>query len=284
MDISSPVQSVGFIGLGDQGAPMARAVAESPFHLRVWARRAASLGALHGRPHTAEASVRALAAESDIVLLVLRDDSDVEDVLFDKGLLASMQRGSIIVNHGTGDPETAVRFAELAELRGISVLDAPVSGGGPGAELRKLTTIVGGDAAAFERAQPVFETFSASTVYMGGPGSGQVAKLLNNALTMTNLKNAEDVLGMADSMGVNVAAFRHLLASSSGGSFVIQALGDQITPEIAPHLQALMVRDIEHFAEGVGRLGIDTSEVRDRGRAGAEGLIEVTELVERHLR
>jgi 3-hydroxyisobutyrate dehydrogenase-like beta-hydroxyacid dehydrogenase len=284
MESVSPLQSIGFIGLGDQGAPMARAVAGSPFHLRVWARRAVSLEALHGLPHTAEPSVRALGAESDIVLLVLRDDSDVENVLVDQGLLASMKPGSIIANHGTGDPETAIRFAELAEQRRISVLDAPVSGGGPAAVLRKLTTIVGGEAAAFKRAEPVFDAFSTSSVYMGGPGSGQVAKLLNNALTMTNLKNAEDILGMADSIGLNVAAFRRLLASSSGGSFIIQALGDGITPEIAPHLQDLMVKDIEHFAEGVGRFGIDTSEIRDRGRAGADGLIDVVELVERHLR
>ncbi|MDR6972765.1 NAD(P)-dependent oxidoreductase [Leifsonia shinshuensis] len=275
----STITTVGFIGLGDQGAPMARALADSRFALRVWARRAASLDTLRPGSFTADASPAQLAAASDIVLLVLRDDADVDDILDRQGLLAAMRPGAIIVNHGTGDPQAAARFAQHAGERGITMLDAPVSGGGPGAERRELATIVGGDRLAFERALPVFETFSSSVVHMGGPGSGQVAKLLNNALTMTNLKNAEDVLSMAAAIGVDIAAFRSLLATSSGGSFVMQALGDQITPEIAPHLQGLMRKDIEHFADAVGRLGVDVSTVRDRGLAGAEGLEEASQLV-----
>ncbi|MBK4348728.1 NAD(P)-dependent oxidoreductase [Lacisediminihabitans changchengi] len=276
---SSLTRTVGFIGLGDQSAPMARAIADSPYPLHVWARRATSLDELRAGSFTAESTPAGLGAASDIVLLVLRDDSDVDDVLNARGLLGAMMAGSIIVNHGTGDPEAAIAFAELAAERGIAFLDAPVSGGGPGAEARQLATIVGGDFDAFTRAEPVFATFSASVVYMGGPGSGQVAKLLNNALTMTNLKNAEDVLAIAATIGVDIGAFRRLLASSSGGSFVMQALGDQIMPQIAPHLQGLMREDIEHFADAVSRLGVDVAAVRERGLAGAEGLLSAAELV-----
>ncbi len=262
---------------------MARAIADSPFDLHVWARRESSLDALAGHAYTAEESPAVLGAVSDLVLMVLRDDSDVEDVLRRQGLLAALRPGSILVNHGTGDPDAAIRFAREAAERGIEFLDAPVSGGGFGAEARTLATIVGGDEQAFTRAEPVFGTFSSSVVRMGGPGAGQVAKLLNNALTMTNLKNAEDVLGIADAIGVDVAAFRELLATSSGGSFMIRALGQQITPDIAPHLQGLMRKDIEHFADAVGRLGVDVSAVRERGLAGAEGLPAVADLVDRHL-
>jgi 3-hydroxyisobutyrate dehydrogenase-like beta-hydroxyacid dehydrogenase len=276
---TSQIRTVGFIGLGDQGAPMARAIADSPFELQVWARRAASLDALRPGSYLVQPSVSALGEASDIVLLVLRDDADVEEILHTQGLLAAMKPGSLIVNHGTGDPQTAARFAEQAALHDVAFLDAPVSGGGPAAEARRLATIVGGERGAFERAEPVFSTFSASVVHMGGPGSGQVAKLLNNALTMTNLKNAEDVLAIADEIGVDIVAFRHLMASSSGGSFVMQALGDQITGEIAPHLQGLMRKDIEHFAEAGSRLGIDVGELRERGLAGAEGLLAAAELV-----
>jgi 3-hydroxyisobutyrate dehydrogenase-like beta-hydroxyacid dehydrogenase len=109
-----------------------------------------------------------------------------------------------------------------------------------------------------------------------------VAKLLNNALTMTNLKNAEDVLGFADVLGVDVAAFLQLLRTSNGGSFVLNALGNEITSELAPHLQGLMRKDIEHFADAVSRRGVDVDDVRSRGIAGAEGLVTVTELVDRH--
>ena len=279
MNTPTTAPVVGFIGLGDQGAPMARAVADSPFPLRVWARRSASLDAVAGSPHTVDPSPAALGAASDIVLLVLRDDADVEGILTDGGLLNAMRPGSIVVNHGTGDPQTARRFAALAADRDIAFLDAPVSGGGPGAEARSLTTIVGGDHDAFTAAEPVFDTFSDSVVFMGASGAGQQAKLLNNALTMTNLRNAEQVFAMADSTGIDVAALQRLLATSSGGSFIIQALGTQITPALAPHLQGLMRKDIEHFADALGRLGADVTDLRNRGLAGADGLIAVTELL-----
>ena len=258
---------------------MAQAVADSTFELHVWARRAASLEALDGSEHTVHSSPADLAAISDILLLVLRDDGDVESILHRQGVLDALRPGSIVVNHGTGDPQAASEFARVAAEHDIAFLDAPVSGGGPGAQQRTLATIVGGDAEAFLRARPVFDTFSRSVVHMGGSGSGQVAKLLNNALTMTNLKNAEDVLSLAGRIGVDIAAFRHLLASSSGGSFVMQALGEQITPDIAPHLQGLMRKDIEHFADAMLRLGLDAHSLRDRGLAGAEGLLDAARLV-----
>jgi 3-hydroxyisobutyrate dehydrogenase-like beta-hydroxyacid dehydrogenase len=280
MNTDTRTLTVGFIGLGDQGAPMARAVADSIFDLRVWARRPASLDAVAGFPHTAEPSVAALGAASDIVLLVLRDDSDVEGMLADGGLLKAMRPGSVLVNHGTGDPQVAQRLAAWSAEQDIALLDAPVSGGASGAETRSLTTIVGGDRRGFAAAAPVFDTFSSSVVHMGPAGSGQQAKLLNNALTMTNLKNAEDVFFIAQSTGVDVMALQRLLATSSGGSYVIQALGRQITPANAPHLQGLMRKDIEHFADALARLGADTTDLRHRGLAGADGLAGMVELLD----
>ena len=281
MTTPTEITTVGFIGLGDQGAPMARALADSSFDLHVWARRPASLEALAGHPHTVHDSPASLAAASDIVLLVLRDDKDVDGVLTDGGILAAMRPGAILVNHGTGDPQEAQEFAAAAAVRGIAMLDAPVSGGGPGAEARTLTTIVGGTRDAFDKAKPVFDTFSSAVIFMGVAGAGQQGKLLNNALTMTNLKNAEDVFAIAESTGVDVAALQRLLATSSGGSFIIQALGGQITPAIAGHLQGLMRKDIEHFADGFSRLGADVASVRDRGLAGADGLAAVVDIVDR---
>lgn len=286
MNTQETTPVVGFIGLGDQGAPMARAVADSSFPLRVWARRPASLAAIAGLPHTVDPSPAALGEASDIVLLVLRDDADVEGILTDGGLLGAMRPGSILVNHGTGDPQAAQRFSALSADRGIAFLDAPVSGGGPGAEARRLTTIVGGDAAAFAVAEAVFDTYSSSVVFMGASGAGQQAKLLNNALTMTNLRNAEQVFAIADSTGVDVAALQRLLATSSGGSFIIEALGKQITPALAPHLQSLMRKDIEHFADALESLGgpdTDVTDLRMRGLAGADGLEAVSALIARAL-
>jgi 3-hydroxyisobutyrate dehydrogenase-like beta-hydroxyacid dehydrogenase len=270
---------IGFVGLGDQGAPMARAIAAAGFNLTVWARRAASVSVLDGLAHRVAATPEQLAAQSDIVLLCLRDDADLDDMLFDQGMLAAMRCGTVLVNHATGLPAASRSVAEAAAALGVLSLDAPVSGGGAGAANHTLTTIVGGDPDAFARALPVFETFSSSVVRMGGPGAGQTAKLLNNALTMSNLNNAVDVLRVAAALGLDIAALRHMLDSSSGGSYVLSALNRQIAPSLAPHLAALMQKDIEHFAEAMAAAGIDGTALRDRGLAGARGLVETTRLV-----
>jgi 3-hydroxyisobutyrate dehydrogenase-like beta-hydroxyacid dehydrogenase len=274
-----PSPNVGFIGLGDQGGPMARAIGESGLKLHVWARRARSLEAVAGVPHTAHASVTALAAVCDIVGLCLRDDSDLWDILDRQGLLKALKPGTIVINHGTGDPDENRRIASYLDKANVIFLDAPVSGGRPGAVARALTTFVGGDAAAFEHCKHVFRTFSTQAVHMGRSGSGQAAKLLNNALTMTNLKNAVDVFGFADKLELNIANLFDAVSVSSGSSAVLRSLGTAITPDIAPHLQELMRKDIEHFADTVLSKGLDPSEVVARGLSGANGLLDLVQRV-----
>lgn len=270
--------SVGFIGLGDQGGPMARAIGEAGFPLHVWARRPASLDVLADVPHVAHTSVPELAGACDLVALVLTDDRDIWDILDHQGLLKALKPGAIVVNHGTGDPSENARIAAYLGEAGHPFLDAPVSGGRPGAVARTLTTIVGGDAAVLARCRPVFATFSRKIAYMGPAGAGQMAKLLNNALTMTNLKNAVDVFTLASQLDVNVAALYEMVTVSSGSSAILEALAT-FTPELAAHLQGLMRKDIEHFADGVRRHHFDPTELRDRALSGADGLVEVVNLL-----
>jgi 3-hydroxyisobutyrate dehydrogenase-like beta-hydroxyacid dehydrogenase len=238
-----------------------------------------SLEAVAGVPHIAHASIPELAAASDIVGLCLRDDSDLWDILDRQGLLKALKPGTIVVNHGTGDPDENRRIASYLDEASVIFLDAPVSGGRPGAVARTLTTFVGGDAAAFEHCKPVFRTFSTQAVHMGPSGAGQVAKLLNNALTMTNLKNAIDVFGFADKLGLNIANLFDAVSVSSGSSAVLRSVGSAITPDIAPHLQELMRKDIEHFADAMVSKRLDPSEVVERGLSGANGLLDLVQTV-----
>lgn len=265
---------VGFIGLGDQGGPMAVAIAEAGFSLHVWARRPASLDALGNAPHTAHASVAALGAACDIVALCLTDDRDIDDVLDGQGLLAALKPGAIVVNHGTGDPAAnALIAARLAAAR-VGFLDAPVSGGRPGAVARTLTTIVGGEAATLARCRDVFASFSRKIALMGPAGAGQLGKLLNNALTMSNLDNAARVLQLARQLQLDERAVVDMVSASSGASFILTALSG-FTPALAEHLQGLMKKDIEHFADGMRGYGLDPAEMRARGLHGAEALVEL---------
>ncbi|MER6121930.1 NAD(P)-dependent oxidoreductase [Streptomyces sp. NPDC001795] len=280
--MTATISRVGFIGLGDQGGPMAEAIGEHGFELHVWARRSASLAAVERVPHTVHGSVADLGASAELIGLCLRDDADIWEILDGQGLLAAIAPGTIIVNHGTGDPAEAVRIAEHVARAGGGYLDAPVSGGSPGARARTLTTFTGGTQDVFDRARPVFDTFSGTVTLMGPVGAGQFTKLFNNALTITNMKNAEDVLGLASRVGLNLPALIDVINTSSGGSSALRALGGDITPELAEHVHLLMEKDMHHFADAVrGAGGDDPSEVLERGLAGAAGLVGAARLVAR---
>ncbi len=167
--------AVGWIGLGDQGLPMAVGIAEAGYPLHVWARRPASLNALGGTPHIRHGRLKDLAAACDIVGLCVRRDDDVLQ-LVTSGLLDTARPGSVVVNHGTGTPGNAVRLTQACAAAGLDVLDAPVSGGRPAAQAKSLTTLVGGPEPVARRCEPLFRSFSAHVLYPGGlrdagPGS-----------------------------------------------------------------------------------------------------------------
>ena len=126
---------VGFIGLGSQGGPMARRIAEGGFETTLWARRPASLEPYAHTPAKTAATPAELAAASDLVCLCVVGDDDVREVLNgDNGVLAGLAEGGIVAIHSTVHPDTCRDIAEMAGAQGVSVIDAPVSGGGPAVE------------------------------------------------------------------------------------------------------------------------------------------------------
>lgn len=272
-------QAIGWIGLGDQGAPMARAIAETGFDLHVWVRRAASLDALDGVPYVQHKTLAGLGDASDAVSLCLRVDSDIEDVLDAGGLWQHLRPGTVLVNHGTGLPDFARQLAARGAERGVSALDAPVSGGRPGAEARTLTTIVGGDATSLKQMEPVFKSFSTTIAHMGGAGAGQIGKLINNALLMMNQQNVQLVLRLAYQLDLDIKALINLLLAGTASSFALQALGGAVDTDNAGHLSALQVIDMELFDEAVAALGVSTPDISARAMQGAKDLPEAARLV-----
>jgi 3-hydroxyisobutyrate dehydrogenase-like beta-hydroxyacid dehydrogenase len=277
--MSATISTVGFVGLGDQGAPIARAVAEGGFPLHVWSRRPSSLDALDGVLFTAHQTIAEMAAASDIVALCLSEDIDNRQLMIDGGLLAAMRPGAILVNHGTGLPRFAVWMTTTAAAREIDVLDAPVSGGHAGAVAKQLTTIVGGDPATLERARPVFETFSRKIAHMGPAGAGQVGKLINNALLMANQMNIDDMLGIARAMDVNIPELVGVLRSGTASSVALQVLGSAITVQNADHLSKLQLIDMDIFTEAFAALGTRTATITRRAVDGAKSLPRLAEVV-----
>ncbi|MGB8389174.1 NAD(P)-dependent oxidoreductase, partial [Mycobacterium sp.] len=138
---------VGFIGLGSQGAPMARRIIDGGYPTTLWARSPATLEPFADTPATVAESPAELGAASDLACLCVVGDADIDEITCgERGLLTAMKPGSIIAVHSTVHPNTCRELAKNAGAYGVSVIDAPVSGGGPAAAEGRLLVMAGGDA------------------------------------------------------------------------------------------------------------------------------------------
>ncbi len=240
----------GFIGLGSQGAPMARRMLDAGLDVVLWARRAQTLASFSDTAATVADSVEALAREVDYCAVCVVDDAGVEDICGQ--LLGAMRAGACIVVHSTVNPALCQSLAERAAERGIDLLDAPVSGGGPAAAEGRLTVMVGGDPAVAQRAQAVFETFAGTIVHLGDIGAGQTAKLVNNTLMAANLAVAHHALETAGRLGIDADAFARLVGASSGHSFSFDVRARMSAPTDFRHGAQLLAKDVRLLGEAVG--------------------------------
>lgn len=240
----------GFIGLGSQGGPMARRMVEAGYPLTLWARRPEALEAFADTAATHAASIAALGAASDHVGLCVVDDAGVIAVCAD--LIPAMAAHSRIVIHSTVHPQTCLDLAAQASARGIALIDAPVSGGGPGAAAGTLTVMVGGDADAVANARPVFESFAGSIVHLGGVGAGQLAKLVNNALMAAHMALASHALDAGSSLGIDRKALAELVHVSSGRSFGFEVAARLPHPTAFAHGAKLLAKDVRLLGEVLG--------------------------------
>lgn len=248
--MSAPGPVCGFIGLGSQGAPMARRMVDAGYETYLWARREASLDPYRHTAAKFAASVEELGRVADHVGLCVVNDNDVREMA--DRLLPQMRTGSILAIHSTIHPDTCRAIATEAARRGIHVLDAPVSGGSPAAEAGKLTVMAGGDAEVLARARPVFETFGALIVHLGDVGAGQYVKLINNSLFVANLGLADAALDAADALGIDRSSFIDLLKASSGRSFAFDVRARMESPAGFRHGGALLRKDIGLLGEVLG--------------------------------
>jgi 3-hydroxyisobutyrate dehydrogenase-like beta-hydroxyacid dehydrogenase len=271
---------VGFIGLGDQGLPMAEAIAKAGFAVHAWARRPEvlddpRLGALIRHVTAAD-----LADAVDLVAVCVSTDEVVLDLA--ASIMPAMRPGAIFVNHGTGTPANAVELATLGAHHGLHVIDAPVSGGRPGAEARTLTTLAGGEEDAIQAAKMVFDAFSARVIHLGPAGAGQRAKLFNNALMLMNMRAIADILTLARDTGADIPALADALRSGSAASRAFDLLGTMVRPDTADHLSEVCVLDMEIFATAMSHAGTHpqtTERVVASGMAGARRLTDTVRLL-----
>ncbi len=237
---------VGFVGLGNQGAPMARMIDRGGFELYLWARRAASLEPFADTGATAVERLADLGERCDLIGVCVVDDRDVAQVALEPdGLLATMRPDAILVIHSTVHPETCKRVAERAGQVGVHVLDAPVSGSGQAALSQTLSVLAGGEDAVFARARPVLECYGNPISHLGPLGSGQLAKLLNNVAFYANLRVAATVLTVADEFGMERKALIEVMKASSGRSMGLDTAAGDLSSSMVDHILTMGRKDLE---------------------------------------
>jgi 3-hydroxyisobutyrate dehydrogenase len=247
----------GMVGLGNMGGRIARRMRDAGQHITGYDRDAAQAAA--SGVETA-GSIAELAGGADVVFLSLPDSTVVEAVVFgDGGLFESTRPGQVVVDLSTAAPSSSVRVcAALAEC-GVAFVDAGISGGAAAAEKGTLAIMAGGSPAALEIAAPLLATFSAHVYHMGEPGSGHVAKLLNNFLNAISLAATAEVMVAAKQADLDLAQFLDVVNHSSGVNFatlnrfprIIE--GDYLEGGLT---SALMAKDVRLYLEYLQEIAV----------------------------
>ena len=290
---------IAFLGLGDIGSRMAQRIATAGFDLAVWNRTPARAqefaAALTGglRTHISTSAAEA-ASGADVIITCLSTSGDVVSLLADNPtLLNGISRGAVWVDCTSGDPPTSRRLAaDLAE-RGISFINAPVSGGTSGADQGTLTVMCGGDAEVLARVQPVLATFGSKIVHCGPVGAGDAVKAVNNALLAVCIWSAAEGLAGLRKAGVSPQVALEVINASSGRSnATMNLIPQRVLTRAFPRTfrLALLDKDVaiaaaflrdQHIPSPVVQLAAELMRLSHAELGDAADHVEAVQLIER---
>lgn len=289
--------SVAFLGLGAIGAPMAAHLARSNHTLAIWNRtasRANDSQAARAGARVASSPADAIR-DADVVITCLPESADVVALLDADGqaLRTALRPGTLFVDCTSGDPDTSRTIAADLAARGVTFLDAPVSGGVVGAEAGTLTVMVGGNADALERARPVLDCFAGRIVHCGDIGAGHALKAVNNALLALHIWSTAEGLVTAVKAGVSPQVALDVINASSGRSNASMNLfPERVLTGAFPRtfrlalldkdagIAAAMARSQKHAAPTL-QLAADLMRIAHRELGDEADHVEAVQLVER---
>ncbi len=219
-------EKVGFVGLGIMGKPMAKNLIKAGHQLVIYNGSGAA-DELKGEGAEGADSYKAVAEQCGIVITCLPADPQVEEVYKgEEGLLAGAGEGDLLIDMSTISPLVTKDIARAASERGVKTLDAPISGGEPGAIAGELSIMVGGDGEDFERAKPLFEAMG-TPVHVGEAGSGQIVKACNQIIVGIVLEGVSEALVLGSKAGVDPAKVIEAVSGGLAGTKVMDQKGDK---------------------------------------------------------
>lgn len=224
-----PGTRLGFIGLGIMGRPMARNLLRAGYRLTVWNRTRPGIDALVADGAEEGTNPRDVAARSEVVITIVGDADDVEQLaLGPGGIIEGAHTGLVHVDMTTISPVAARRISAGLASAGVAALDAPVSGGEPGAVNATLSIMVGGEVAVFERCQPLFDAMGKTLVYCGPAGSGQLVKLCNQVIVGLNNLAVCEALVLCVKAGVDPERMLEAVSAGAARSWALENLASKM--------------------------------------------------------
>jgi 2-hydroxy-3-oxopropionate reductase len=248
---------IGFIGLGIMGLPMAENLRKAGHEVAVPER--ASLKPEARAAFTVLADATAVAAASEVIILMVPDTPDVERVLFGAGgVAAGLSAGKLVIDMSSISPTATKDFALKVNALGCDYLDAPVSGGEIGAKNAALTIMIGGPQAAFDRALPLFQVMGKNITLVGENGAGQVTKVANQIIVALNIEAVSEALVFASKAGADPAKVRAALMGGFANSRILEVHAERmINRTFAPGFRiALHQKDLNLALQSAKELGV----------------------------
>ena len=260
MSANGAKPTIGFIGLGIMGKPMARNLLRAGYPLIVFNRSRGPVDELVKEGAKAAAPSQEVAQQSDVVITMLPDSPDVESVVLGShGVAAGIKKGAIYIDMSTIAPASARKVAEAVQQKGAKALDAPVSGGEKGAIEATLSIMVGGQQDAFDAVLPIFQTMGKNIVLVGPNGAGQIAKAANQLVVGLTIEAVAEALALAEAAGVDPAKVRAVLLGGFAQSKILDLHGQRMLDHnFQPGFKArLHQKDMRIVTQTAREAGID---------------------------
>ncbi len=239
---------IGWIGLGVMGRSMCGHLIDRGFAATVYTRTRATSDSLLTKGAQWADNPKAVAEQSDVVFCIVGFPQDVREVILgEQGALAGSKNGNVLVDMTTSEPSLAVEIYESGNSRGVSSIDAPVSGGDVGAQEARLSIMIGGDQDVVEDLRPCWDAMGQTIVHQGGPGTGQHAKMVNQTLIATGMIGVCEGLLYAYKSGLDLERVMESVESGAAGSWSLSNYGPRM---IANNFDPGFF--VEHFIKDMG--------------------------------
>lgn len=281
--------NIGFIGIGAMGRPMAVNLLKAGFHLTVYDLNQEAVQQLVEMGACSAATPKELAAGADVVITMLPNFGVVQSVLGGAdGVLAGIRESAVIIDMSTVAPNQTRRMAALAKEKGVSYLDAPVSGGVGGAAKGALTIMVGGPAAVIDQVMGIFNVLGKKVYRVGDVGAGDAIKLVNNLLLGVNMAAVAEAMVVGVKAGLDPQVLLEIISSSSGNSYALETkmpnfvMKGNFEPGFAINLQ---FKDLELATQTGKDLGVPlfltnlTQQIFEQARAVGLGGEDISAVI-----